>query len=98
MQEVASGKLDLEAIASLSSQDLIARLMELDGVGIKIASCIALFGYNRYEIFPIDVWIARVVNKVYGGKNPAERLGKYAAVMQQCWYWYARQNPSEFIE
>ena len=41
--------------------------MDLKGVGVKVASCIALFGYHRLEIPPVDVWIRRVTDQIYGG-------------------------------
>ena len=31
------------------------KLMELDGIGDKVADCILLFGYNKFEAFPIDL-------------------------------------------
>ena len=40
-------------------------LMEINGVGDKVADCIALMGYGRLEAFPIDVWVKRTMEKVY---------------------------------
>ncbi len=40
-------------------------LMELDGVGDKVADCILLMGYEKLEAFPIDVWIKRLVEREY---------------------------------
>ncbi|MEM3431576.1 MAG: DNA glycosylase [Candidatus Micrarchaeia archaeon] len=42
------------------------KLTKLPGIGEKIADCILLFGYGKGEAFPIDVWIGRIMIKLYG--------------------------------
>ena len=38
-------------------------LLKLSGVGPKVADCILLFSdLKRFEVFPIDVWVRRVMN------------------------------------
>ena len=93
-KRVASGAVDLEALGDLSAEDARAALCELPGVGEKIANCVLLFGYERLDVVPIDVWIARVLNEVYfsGRANvPLRELksfagdyfGSYAGYVQQ---------------
>lgn len=55
-------------------------LQELDGVGPKVADCILLYGFHRLEGFPIDVWIERVMRKLYfrNRKTPALKLHRFA--------------------
>lgn len=43
----------------LDTESLIAQLMTLKGIGIKVAECIALYGYGRWDCFPIDTWIKK---------------------------------------
>ena len=39
------------------------KLLTLSGVGPKVADCILLFSdLKRFEVFPIDVWVRRVMN------------------------------------
>ena len=40
-------------------------LMKLTGVGPKAADCILLFAFQKYEAFPVDVWIRRIIQKNY---------------------------------
>lgn len=87
--QVLSGELELDALGELDTDTLIARLMELKGVGIKVASCIALFGYHRLDTVPVDVWMKRVIAQVYHGTLPAE-YRQYAGVLQQYMFNYAR--------
>ncbi len=87
----ASGELNLEAFKGLETPELIEKLMELKGVGIKVASCVALFGYHRLDTVPVDVWMKRVIETVYGGELP-EEYASYAGVLQQYMFNYARIN------
>lgn len=87
----AAGLLDLEELKCLDTDELIAKLMELKGVGIKVASCIALFGYHRLDTVPVDVWMKRVIDTAYNGELPAE-YRPYAGVLQQYMFNYARIN------
>ena len=86
-----SGKFDLDEYDKLDDDELIEKLLRIKGVGIKVASCIALFAYHRMSICPKDVWINRVIDKKYSGKIPKE-YEKYAGVIQQYWFNYARIN------
>ena len=55
-------------------------LRSLCGAGPKVASCIDLFGLGNLDSFPIDVWMKRVMNRLYGiAENDAKAMGEYAA-------------------
>ncbi|MDO4487556.1 MAG: DNA glycosylase [Eubacteriales bacterium] len=88
-EEVAAGSLNLNELNEYPTPLLIEKLMELKGVGIKVASCIALFGYHRLDTVPVDVWMKRVIDIKYGGSLP-EEYEKYAGVLQQYMFNYAR--------
>lgn len=55
--------------------DLIRTLMSIKGVGIKVASCVALFGYGKMDTFPVDTWIRKMMTKRYG-EVICQRYGK----------------------
>ncbi|MEM3841660.1 MAG: hypothetical protein QXN59_03140 [Candidatus Micrarchaeaceae archaeon] len=98
--EYCSYSLDLEKLGKLGYEELKAELMEIDGVGDKVADCIALMGYGKLEAFPIDTWIKRLIEAAYfGGKKTGiakihefarERWGEYAGYAQQYIFWYGR--------
>lgn len=67
-------------------------LMKFPGIGIKVASCIALFGYHRTALAPVDVWIQRVIDRFYHGKNPFPAYGNHAGIMQQYLFYYAQST------
>ncbi|MEE0801401.1 MAG: DNA glycosylase [Gemmiger sp.] len=88
---VAQGTLDLAALDALPDTALVERLMQLYGVGIKVANCVALFGYGRLECAPVDVWIRRVIDRYYDGVNPFPRYGN-AGILQQYLFYEARRE------
>jgi N-glycosylase/DNA lyase len=90
---VASGALDLSAIASLNDEALYSALLTVSGVGEKVANCVMLFGYHRLSRFPRDVWINRIEAKEYGGAFPTGRYPETAGALQQYIFYYARKKP-----
>jgi N-glycosylase/DNA lyase len=78
-----------------------ARLLELPGVGEKIADCVLLFGAGRIEAFPVDVWILKTLERRYGlrGWRPAQlgqfgraHFGPYAGLAQQFLFAWERRH------
>lgn len=94
-QKVATGQLDLEALKSCTDSELLQQLQTVSGVGVKVASCVALFGYHRLQALPVDVWIQRVLEQEYAGKWP-KSYQKYAGVLQQYMFYYARSGDWDF--
>ncbi len=100
--EYCTDNLDLRMLKNKDSSDIKDELLQIKGVGDKIADCVALMGYGKLDAFPIDVWIKRILEKVYfkGAIISIERLhdfaadkwGKYAGYAQQYLYWNARNN------
>lgn len=82
-QQAAEGTLDLKKLASLPDEALFARLMELDGVGKKVANCVCLFGYGRVGRVPVDVWIERLIRDEFAGQDPFPQFGLEAGIVQQ---------------
>lgn len=89
---IADDRIDLNALHTLSDENLIASLMTLPGVGVKVASCIALFAYGRTALAPVDVWIEKVIRQKYGGVNPFPSFGDKAGIYQQYMFYYARTS------
>jgi len=76
-------------------------LLGLSGVGPKVANCILLFSMGKYESFPLDVWIKRVMNQVYNIEEgnvkkmqefAAEHFGGWGGIAQQYLFYYARET------
>lgn len=88
-QRVASGQTDLASIASAPIDDARAALMEIKGVGPKVAECVLLFGMYRTEAFPKDVWIKRVLAEYYPDGFP-EFAAEKGGIAQQYLFHYIR--------
>jgi N-glycosylase/DNA lyase len=58
-------KTDFESLKKLNYIQSKKTLMELPGVGNKVADCVLLFSLDHLEAFPIDVWMKRVIQKYY---------------------------------
>ena len=63
--EMCTGSIDLKALNGKNYDTVKSSLMEINGVGEKVADCIALMGYGKMEAFPIDVWVKRTLENVY---------------------------------
>ncbi len=75
---------------NLSDSELLEALMEVKGVGTKVSSCVALFGFGRISSFPVDVWVKRVMEKYYPAGTSPEVFGKYAGLAQQYLFYHER--------
>jgi N-glycosylase/DNA lyase len=92
---VKSGELSIESIFSEGDTEAaITRLCEVKGIGRKVASCALLFGFKKYDAFPIDVWMKRVAEKYFPEieEFSGETFGSYAGIAQQYLFYYERWN------
>jgi N-glycosylase/DNA lyase len=92
--DVASGVCKLESYKELDDEKLREKLLELYGVGVKVANCEILFGYHRLDAFPKDVWINRVLELKYPDGFLFDRYAPYNGVMQQYLFFYSRNELS----
>jgi N-glycosylase/DNA lyase len=93
-QKVAAGEIDLEALRMLSTEEARHALIQLPGVGEKIANCVLLFAYERLDAIPIDVWIARMLSEVYftgRGKISITEMKAFASMHFGAYAGYAQQ-------
>jgi N-glycosylase/DNA lyase len=86
-RSVAAGETDLNEMDRFSDETLMQKLLALYGVGVKVASCVMLFGYHRLDLAPVDVWIQRVIENEYGGVSPFPKYKGFAGVMQQYMFY-----------
>ena len=88
-----------------NTKEVREELLKLSGVGPKVADCILLFSdLKRFEVFPIDVWVRRVMNDLYIKnkdenkvskkqieKIAKEKFGDLAGLAQQYLFYWRRE-------
>lgn len=103
---IKNKEIDLEQLKNEKDFNKVRNtLLTLPGVGPKVADCILLFStLKRWEAFPIDVWVRRVMNELYI-KNPDEtkvkkeeiekiayeKFGNLAGIAQQYLFYWKRE-------
>lgn len=87
---VASGEIDLEKIKALPLEEARKELLNIYGVGIKVANCALLFGFEFYSAFPVDVWMKRVME--YYPNGLPECFEGIEGIAQQYLFHWARNN------
>lgn len=65
VQKIVSGSLSIEELYDCKYHEAKKKLLNIYGIGNKIADCILLFSLEKTEAFPIDVWIARSLYSYY---------------------------------
>ena len=65
VNKVENKEFDIEKIDNMNSIDALEYLKSLNGVGDKVASCILLFGYHRFDVYPIDTWVKKYMKDKY---------------------------------
>lgn len=93
-ERLCDGRLSLDGMSVDGYADCVKALCEVKGIGPKVASCIALFGLEKYDAFPVDVWIRRVMEKYFPDApkdfSPVGLFGEYAGIAQQYLFYYER--------
>lgn len=89
----------LQRVENLPYPEAQTALLDFPGVGTKVADCALLFGARKYDAFPVDTWILKVLERRYGlngwRKDQLEQFGRihfgpYAGYAQQ--YLFARER------
>jgi N-glycosylase/DNA lyase len=65
IKKIINNEFDINKIDDMNSKEAMDYLMTLNGVGEKVASCILLFGYHRFDVFPIDTWVKKYMKDKY---------------------------------
>ena len=91
---VYDGRINFTEISQITSDDAQKKLLEIRGVGTKVAECVLLFGLGRVERVPMDVWMKRVMENHYSSGFPAE-LQQYAGIAQQFLFHHERTKIKE---
>ena len=90
-----------EKLLEMDTEMARKELMKLPGVGPKVADCILLFSGLKYDVFPTDVWVKRVMEELYLKKDSSlkdiqkfakNHFGELTGYAQQYLFYHARLN------
>lgn len=76
-----------------SSDDAMTELISFLGIGPKVANCIILFGLHKRDVFPVDVHIQSIMQRIYFLDKDIEKFAKNkfkdkASYVQQYLFYY----------
>lgn len=100
VDRIMEDKEDVSGYKELETQMCIKELSKYNGVGPKVADCIALFGMEKLDTFPVDVWVKRVMQEFYvTDEMSLPKIRQYAidkfsdlsGYAQQYLFYYARE-------
>ena len=87
---VEDGEIVLNSLREADDAAATDALTGLFGVGIKVASCVSLFGLHHIDSFPIDVWMKRILAEQYPEGYPFDRHSPYNGIYQQYMFAFYR--------
>lgn len=99
VQKINNNEFSLDIIDNMDSNEALDYLMTNKGIGEKVASCILLFGYHRFDVFPIDTWVKKFMKEKYNLTTiPSIRdymfnkYNKYSGLIIQYVFDYSRNK------
>jgi N-glycosylase/DNA lyase len=102
---ITNGQFDPHRLSNLPLIEARAELMNLPGVGAKIADCVLLFAGGFHSAFPVDVWVMKALRQLYFPRRrikPARlrrfidsHFGPYAGYAQQYLFHYMRTREND---
>lgn len=104
VQDILNEKIDIKSINETSTEILKSKLLDIMGVGPKVADCILLFSCQKKDVFPIDVWVERVMTNLYFKdygramkkkeilEYAQKHFGKDAGIVQQHLFYNVREG------
>ncbi|CBH20413.1 putative DNA glycosylase (DNA repair protein) [Acetoanaerobium sticklandii] len=95
-------QMDMYKLRNLPTDMARKELMTIPGVGPKVSDCILLFGLSKYDVFPVDVWVQRVMHEFYIEKEMKDlkKIREFgidmfkdkSGIAQQYLFYYAREK------
>lgn len=63
----------LNELDNKNTEECLKELTSIKGIGMKVASCILLFGYHRFDVYPIDTWVIKNIENNYKNVTPNQK-------------------------
>jgi N-glycosylase/DNA lyase len=100
--KIYNNDINLAKMREFTTEDIKKSLTSVKGIGEKVSDCILLFSFGRTEVFPIDVWIKRIIQHFYFNNSEVplkeiqsfakDKFAENAGFAQQYLFHFARLN------
>lgn len=108
VKRLEKGDVVLDSLFDMDTDSARTELIKIKGVGPKVADCVLLFSLGHRNVFPIDVWVRRVISELYfNGREQSlktianfaqNKWGSLAGFAQQYLFYFARSGEMEKIK
>ncbi len=106
-QNIITKELDIDTIDSLATNQAREYLLNFKGIGPKVADLILMYGFNKNDVFPADIWVRKTLGSIYfNNRIPTvkesvefakEYFGNYASLINLMIFYHERKDKTEFI-
>lgn len=93
-QKICDGTVDINLAKTMDTDTCREYLMQIKGIGPKVADCSMLFAFEKIDVFPKDVWIKKAMASLYPDGLP-ECFNDYMGIAQQYIFNYVRNSDIE---
>ncbi len=100
--QMVQSHINVQKLGKMKYEKAFDTILQLPGVGPKVADCILLYGFGMGQAFPVDVWIKRIIENLYFPDEELkpqevrefgmERYGDWAGYVQLYLFHYARKS------
>lgn len=99
IEKINNKEIDINEFFNLNTIDALDKLMKNNGIGPKVASCILLFAYQKYDVYPVDTWVKKIMKEKYNlnteseiRKFAKEKYKDYSGLVIQYLFNYSRNK------
>lgn len=95
---VSGGELGFERLLEISPDEAHEEIIQLRGIGTKVANCFMLYGLHIMDRFPVDTWMKKALKNHFPVDFDPKTLGDFAGLAQQYIFYYARSEENKKVE
>ena len=99
IKSINTKKLELDKIYHMKGDEALKYLAQFKGIGMKVASCILLFAYQKFDVYPVDTWVKKFMKEDYNIEGEAnirkftyDKYKDYSALAIQYMFNYKRNK------
>lgn len=106
-QKIFSGDIDIKKINKMDTEEAKKYLMHFKGIGNKVSDLILMYGFEKGDVFPLDLWVKRaIIREYFRNKNVSDKkiyafvknyFGHFASIINLMIFFYERKGKTRFF-